>query len=83
MIIGLQISSYAQIVNLGLAVFPEHITPSFTPLHVVPNSSSLTLDCQFWSHEPTNLPGNGEHFGNLSFGILEICHFDAVQLSRV
>jgi hypothetical protein len=80
MIIGFQISSYAQIVNLGLVVFPEHVTPNLAPLHLVPNSSSLTLNCQVWSHEPTKLPGNGEHFGNFGFGILELS-FDAVQLS--
>jgi hypothetical protein len=45
-IIGSQISSYAQIVNLGLAVFPEHITPNLAPLCLVPDSSSLTLECQ-------------------------------------
>jgi hypothetical protein len=45
-----QISSYAQIVNLGLAVFPEHVTPNLAPLHLVPDSSSLTLDYQVWSH---------------------------------
>jgi hypothetical protein len=72
MIIGFQISSYAQIVNLGLAVFPEHDTPNLAPLHLVPDSSSLTLQCQVWSHEPTELPKNFEHFGNFGFGMLEI-----------
>jgi hypothetical protein len=71
-IICSQISSYAQIVNLGLAVFPEHITPNLAPLRLVPDSSSLTLECQVWSHEPTELPGKGEHFGNFGFGMLEI-----------
>jgi hypothetical protein len=55
-VIGFQISSYAQIVNLGLAVFPEHITPSLAPLRLVPDSSSFTLDYQVWSYEPTELP---------------------------
>jgi hypothetical protein len=72
MIIGFQISSYAHIVNLGLAVFPEHVTPNLAPLHFVPDSSSLTLDYQVWSHEPTELPENFEHFGNFGFGMLEI-----------
>jgi hypothetical protein len=80
MFIGFQISSYAQIVNLGLAVFPEHVTPYLAPLHFVPDSSSLTLDYKVWSHEPTKLPENCEHFGNFGFGILELS-FDAVQLS--
>jgi hypothetical protein len=71
-IIGFQISSYAQIVNLGLAVFPEHITPNLAPLRLVPDSSSLTLDYQVWSHEPTELPEKFEHFGNFGFGMLEI-----------
>jgi hypothetical protein len=71
-IIGFQISSYAQIVNLGLAVFPEHVTPNLTPLHFVPDSSSLTLDYQVLSHEPTELPEKFEHFGNFGFGMLEI-----------
>jgi hypothetical protein len=70
-ILGSQISSYAQIVNLGLAVFPEHVTPNLAPLHL-PDSSSLTLDYQVWSHEPTELPENFEHFGNFGFGMLEI-----------
>jgi hypothetical protein len=72
MIIGFQISSYAQIVNLGLAVFPEHVIPNLAPLHFVPDSSSLTFDYQVWSHEPTELPENFEHFGNFGFGMLEI-----------
>jgi hypothetical protein len=72
MIIGFQISSYAQIVNLGLAVFPKHVTPNVAPLHLVPDSSSLTLECQVWSHEPTELPEIFEHFGNFGFGMLEI-----------
>jgi hypothetical protein len=72
MIIGFQISSYAQIVNLGLVVFPGHVTPNLAPLHLVPDSSSLTLECQVWSHEPTVLPGKGEHFGNFGFEMLEI-----------
>jgi hypothetical protein len=82
MIIGFQISSYAQIANLGLTVLPEHVTPSFAPLHLVPNSSSLTLDCQVWSHEPTELPKIVNILGTL---VLEFwnCHFDVVQLSRV
>jgi hypothetical protein len=71
-IIGFQISSYAQIVNLGLAVFSEHVTSNLAPLHFVPDSSSLTLDYQVWSHEPTELPENFEHFGNFGFGMLEI-----------
>jgi hypothetical protein len=71
-IIGFQISSYALIVNLGLVVLPEHITPNLAPLHLVPDSSSLTLDYQVWSHEPIELPEKFEHFGNFSFGILEI-----------
>jgi hypothetical protein len=53
MIIGFQISSYAQIENLGLAVFPEHVTPNPEPLHFVPDSSSLTLECQVGL---TNIP---------------------------
>jgi hypothetical protein len=72
MIIGFKISSCAQIVNLGLAVFLEHVTPNLAPLCLVPNSSSLTLDYQVWSNEPTELPGKGEHFGNFGFGMLEI-----------
>jgi hypothetical protein len=71
-IIGSQISSYAQIVNLGL---PSFRNTSLRILHLctfVPDSSSLTLDYQVWSHEPTKLPGNGEHFGNFGFGMLEI-----------
>jgi hypothetical protein len=64
MIIGFQISSFSQIVNLGLAVFPEHVTPNLAPLRLVPDSSSFTLDYQVWSHEPTELPENFEHFGN-------------------
>jgi hypothetical protein len=71
-IIGFQISSYAQIVNLGLAVFPEHVIPNLAPLCLVPDSPSLTLDYQVWSHEPTELPENFEHFGNFCFGMLEI-----------
>jgi hypothetical protein len=71
-IIGSQISSYAQIVNLVLAVFPEHVTPNLAPLRLVPDSYSLTLDYQVWSHEPTKLPENFEHFGNFGFGMLEI-----------
>jgi hypothetical protein len=71
-IICFQISSYAQIVNLGLAVFSEHVTPNLAPLRLVPDSSSLTLDYQVWSHEPTELPENFEHFGNFGFGMLEI-----------
>jgi hypothetical protein len=69
-IIGFQISSYAPIVNLGLAVFPEHVTPNLAPLHFVPDSSSLTLDYPVWSHEPTELPENFS--GNFGFGMLEI-----------
>jgi hypothetical protein len=72
MITGFRISSYAQIVNLGLVVFTEHITPNLAPLHFVPDSSSLTLDYQVWSHEPTKLPKNFEHFGNFGFGMLEM-----------
>jgi hypothetical protein len=53
MIIGFQILSYAQIVNLGLAVFPEHVTPNLAPLHLFPDSSCLTLECQVLS---PNLP---------------------------
>jgi hypothetical protein len=71
-IIGFQISSYAQIVTLSLVVFPEHITPNLAPLHLVPDSSSLTLDYQVWSYEPTELPKKFEHFGNFGFGMLEI-----------
>jgi hypothetical protein len=71
-IIGFHISSYAQIVNLGLAVFLEHVTPNLAPLHLVPDSSSLTLDYQVLSHEPTELPEKFEHFGNFGFGMLEI-----------
>jgi hypothetical protein len=71
-IVGFQISSYAQIVNLGLAVFPKHATPNLAPLRLVPDSSSFTLDSQVWSHEPTELPENFEHFGNFGFGMLEI-----------
>jgi hypothetical protein len=72
MIIVSQISSYAQVVNLGLAVFPEHVTPNLALLNFVPDSSSLTLDYQVWSHEPTELPEKFEHFGNFGFGMLEI-----------
>jgi hypothetical protein len=72
MIIGFQISSYAQIGNLVLAVFLEHVTPNLAPLHLIPDSSSLALECQVWSHEHTKLPGNGEHFGNFSLGMLQI-----------
>jgi hypothetical protein len=72
MIIGFQIPSYAQIVNLGLVVFPEHVTPNHASLHLVPDSSSLTLECQVLSPELAKLPGNGEHFGNFGLGILEI-----------
>jgi hypothetical protein len=72
MIIGFQLSSYAQIVNLGLVVFPEHDTPNLAPLHLVPDSSSLTLDYPVWSHEHTKLPGKGEHFGEFGLGRLEI-----------
>jgi hypothetical protein len=68
MIIGFQLSSYAQIVNIGLAIFPEHVTPNLAPLHLVPDSSSLTLECQVWSHEHTELPGKGEHLENFGFG---------------
>jgi hypothetical protein len=71
-IVGFQISSYAQIVNLVLAVFPEHVTPNLAPLRLVPDSSSLTFDYQVWSHEPTELPEKFEHFGNFGFGMLEI-----------
>jgi hypothetical protein len=71
-IIGFQISSYAQIVNLGLAVFPEHVTPNLAPLCLAPDSPSLTLDYQVWSYEPTELPEKFEHFGNFGFGMLEI-----------
>jgi hypothetical protein len=62
MIIVFQISSYAQIVNLGLAVFPEHVTLNLAPLHLVPDSSSLTLECQVLSHELAKLPENFENF---------------------
>jgi hypothetical protein len=62
MIISFQISSYAQIVNLGLAVFPEHVTPNLAPLHLVPESSSLTLECQVLSPELAKLPENFEIF---------------------
>jgi hypothetical protein len=72
MVIGFQISSYAQIVNLGLAVFPEHVIPNPAPLYFVPDSSSLTLGCQVWSYEPTKFPENFEHFGNFGFEMLEI-----------
>jgi hypothetical protein len=65
-------SSYAHIVNLGLAVFPEYVTPNLAPLHFVTDSSSLTLDYQVWSHEPTELSENFEHFKNFGFGMLEI-----------
>jgi hypothetical protein len=69
MIISFQISSYAQIVNLGLAVFPEHVTPNLAPLHLVPESSSLTLECQVLSPELAKLPENFEiFFGNFGFG---------------
>jgi hypothetical protein len=71
-IIGVQISSYAQIVNLDLVIFPEYVIPNLAPLHFVPDSSSLTFDYQVWSHEPTELPENFEHFGNFGFGMLEI-----------
>jgi hypothetical protein len=71
-IIGFQISSFAQIVNIGLAVFPEHVFPNLAPLHLVPDSPSLTLDYQVWSYEPTELPEKFEHFGNFGFGMLEI-----------
>jgi hypothetical protein len=71
-IIGFQISSYAQIVNLDLAVFPEHVTPNLAPLCLVPDTPSLTLDYQVWSYEPTELPEKFEHFGNFGFGMLEI-----------
>jgi hypothetical protein len=63
MILGFQMSSYAQIVNLGLAVFPEHVTS---------NLASLFLTHPVWSHEPTELPENFEHFGNFGFGMLKI-----------
>jgi hypothetical protein len=63
MIIGFQISSYAQIVSLGLVVFPEHVTPNLAPLF---------LTHPVWSHEPTELPENFEHFGNFGFVMLEI-----------
>jgi hypothetical protein len=56
MIIGFQISSYAQIVNVGLTVFLEHVTPNLAPLHLVPESSSLTLECQVLSPELAKLP---------------------------
>jgi hypothetical protein len=82
-IIGFQISSYAEIVNLGLAVFLEHVTPNLAPLHLVADSSSLTFDYQVLSHEPTELLENFEHLGNLGFRNVGNCHFDAVQLSRV
>jgi hypothetical protein len=72
MIIGFQISSYAQIVNLHLVVFPEHVTPNLAHLHLVPDSSSLTLECQVWSHEHTKLPGNGKHVGSFGLGMLKI-----------
>jgi hypothetical protein len=62
MIIGFQISSYAQIVNLGLPVFPEHVTPNLAPLHLVPDSSSLTLEGQVLSPELAKLPENFENF---------------------
>jgi hypothetical protein len=71
-IIGFQISSYAQIVNIGFAVFTEHVTPNLAPLHLVPDSSSFTLDYQVWSYAPTELPEKFEHFGNFGFGMLEI-----------
>jgi hypothetical protein len=71
-IIGFHISCYAQILNLGLAVFPKHVTPNLAPLHFVPDSSSLTLDYLVWFHEPTELPEKFEHFGNFGFGMLEI-----------
>jgi hypothetical protein len=71
-IIGFQISNYAQIVNLGLAIFPEHVTPNLAPLHFVPDSSSLTLDYQVLSHESTELQEKFKHFGNFGFGMLEI-----------
>jgi hypothetical protein len=66
-IIGFQISSCAQIVNLDLVVFPEHVIPNLAPLHFVPDTSSLTLDYQVWSYEPTELPEKFEHFGNVGF----------------
>jgi hypothetical protein len=71
-IIGVQISSYAQIVNLDLVIFPEHCIPNLAPLHFVPDSSSLTFDYQVWSYEPTELPEKFEHFGNFGFKMLEI-----------
>jgi hypothetical protein len=83
MIIGFQISSYAQIVNLGLAALPEHVTPNLAPLHLVPDSSSLTLECQVWSHEPTELPENCEHFGNFGFRILELSFQCSAIVSRL
>jgi hypothetical protein len=82
MIIGFQISSYAQIVNLGLAVFPEHVTLNLAPLHLVPDSSSLTLEYQVLS---LNLPSCQKilnFFWNFGFGSWN-CQFDAVWLSRV
>jgi hypothetical protein len=71
-IIGFQISSYAQIVNLGLAVFPEHITLNLAPLHFVPDSSSLTLDYQVCLMNLPSCRKNFEHFGKFGFGMLEI-----------
>jgi hypothetical protein len=71
-IIGFKISSFAQIVNLDLAVFPKHVIPNLAPLHFVPDTSSLTLDYQVWSYEPTELPEKFEHFRNFGFGMLEI-----------
>jgi hypothetical protein len=58
MIIDFRISSYAQIVHLGLAVFPEHVIPNLAPLRLVLDSPSLTFDYQVWSYEPTELLEN-------------------------
>jgi hypothetical protein len=69
MIIGFQIASYAQIVKLGLAFFPEHVTPNLAPLHLVPDSSSLTLECQVLSPNLQSCQKILKFFiGNFGFG---------------
>jgi hypothetical protein len=83
LIIGFQISSYAQIVNLGLAVIPEHVTPNLAPLHFCswliqfnPRLPSLVS----WTYR---VAGKLWTFWELWFWNIGNCHFDAVQLSRV
>jgi hypothetical protein len=71
MIIGFQISSYAQIVNQGLTVFPEHVTPNLAPLHLVPDSSSLTLECQVCLRT-CQVARKLKKIVNCGFGMLEI-----------